>query len=198
MSERSVEFIIDPKSARAFFVKKGQRLQIIDVEGKQVGDFIAYNSDNPREKLSQSRTRAFPMRVDLRIGDKLYSDRDNPMFTLSKDTCGRHDLIWQPCSRWVYQNRFAVDQDGCTELLAKALVDFGFDQIDPVDPFNVFMNTLVHPDGRIEILESASKPGDVVELTAEMNCLCALSTCPNEYGPTNGGRITSLEVKILG
>ena len=191
-----VVFIIAPKTARAFFVKKGQRLRIIDVEGKQVGDFIAYNSDNIREKLSQSRTRAFPTRIDLRIGDKLYSDRDNPMFTLSEDTCGRHDLIWQPCSKWVYKNRFGVDQDGCTELLAKALADFGFPHLDPVDPFNVFMNTTVHPDGKIEILESVSRPGDMVELFAEMNCLCVLSTCPNEYGPTNGGNITPLQVNI--
>jgi uncharacterized protein len=198
MNRGAVEFIIAPRTARAFFVKKGQRLRIIDMEGKQVGDFIAYNSETLREKLSQARTRAFPMRIDLRVGDKLYSDRDNPMFTLSEDTCGRHDLIWQSCSRWVYKHRFGVDQDGCTELLAKALADFGFPQIDPVDPFNVFMNTLVHPDGRIEILESVSRLEDMVELTAEMNCLCALSTCPNEYGPTNGGRITSLQVKILG
>jgi len=136
------------------------------------------------------------MRIDLRIGDKIYSDRDRPMLTLTQDTCGRHDLMWQPCSGWVYKNRFGADQKGCTELLAEALAAFGYPQLDPVDPFNVFMNTKVHPDGRMEILESISKPGDYVELTAEMNCLCVLSTCPNEYAPTNGYRVTPLRVTI--
>lgn len=119
------------------------------------------------------------------------------MFTITEDTCGVHDLMWQACSRWVYKNRFGVDQDGCAELLAKALVDFGFPQLDPVDPFNIFMNTKVFQDGSMEILESVSRPGDFIELLSEMNSLCVLSTCPNEFGPTNGGRITPLEVMIF-
>jgi len=193
----TLHFIISPKTAKAFLVKRNQRLRIVDIEGKQVGDFIAYNSDDLREKLSQSRTRAFPKKLKLKIGDKIYSDRDHPMFTITEDTCGVHDLMWQACSRWVYKNRFGVDQDGCAELLAKALVDFGFPQLDPVDPFNIFMNTKVFQDGSMEILESVSRPGDFIELLSEMNSLCVLSTCPNEFGPTNGGRITPLEVMIF-
>lgn len=196
MGNIALDFIIAPKTAKSFFIKKGQRLRIIDVEGKQVGDFIAYNAENTREKLSQSRTRAYPKRLYLKVGDKIYSDKDNPMFTIAEDTCGVHDLIWEPCTRWVYKNRFGADRDGCTELLAKALIDFGFPQLDPVDPFNVFMNTKIESDGRFDIIEPVSKPGDYIELIAEMNCLCALSTCPEEFGPTNGGKTTPLRVII--
>ncbi len=196
MGKTILDLTLSPKTSKAFFVKKGQRLRIIDVEGKQVGDFIAYNADYLREKLSQARTRAFPMSLILNVGNKLYSDKDNPMFTVLEDTCGVHDLLWQPCSRWVYKNRFGVDQDGCTELLASALLEAGFPELDPVDPFNVFMNTRLHPDGRLEIVEPVSKPGDYVELLAEMNCLCALSTCPNEFAPTNGWKVTPLRVII--
>lgn len=196
MGKVTFDFIIAPKTAKAFFIKKGQRLRIIDVEGKQVGDFIAYNSEDPREKLSQSRTRAYPKRLWLKVGDKIYSDKDNPMFTVAEDTCGVHDLIWEPCTRWVYKNRFGADRDGCAELLAKALIDFGFPHLDPVDPFNVFMNTKVHQDGRIEIVEPVSKPGDYIELISDMNSLCVLSTCPEEFGPTNGGKTTPLRIII--
>ncbi len=196
MEKVVLDFVIPPKAAKAFSIKKGGRLRITDVEGKQVGDFIAYNSDQTREKLSQSRTRAYPKRLSLKVGDKIYSDRDNPMFTISEDTCGIHDLIWESCTRWVYKNRFGVEQDGCTELLARALAEFGFPQLDPVDPFNVFMNTKVHPDGTLEILEPVSKPRDYIELVAEMNSLCVLSTCPNEFGPCCGGKITPLRIVI--
>lgn len=192
----TADFIIAPKTAHAFFIKRGARVRITDVEGKQVGDFIAYNFDNIREKLSQSRTRAYPKKLFLQVGDKLYSDRDNPMFTVAELTCGVHDLIWEPCTRWVYKNRFGVERDGCTELLARALIDFGFPQLDPVDPFNVFMNTRIHSDGRLEIIEPVSKPGDYIELICEMNSVCALSTCPEEFGPTNGGKTTPLRVQI--
>jgi len=198
MGQQALDFIIAPKTAKAFFVRRGQRLRIIDVEGKQVGDFIAYNSDNLREKLSQSRTRAYPKRLNLQIGDKIYSDKDNPMFTIVEDTCGIHDLIWEPCTRWVYKNRFGVDQDGCAELLTRALIDLGFPQLDPVDPFNVFMNTKVYSDGTLEIIEPVSMPGDYIELNSEIDSLCALSTCPNEFGPTNGGRVTPLRVIVSG
>ncbi len=80
--------------------------------------------------------------------------------------------------------------------MAKALFEFGFPQLDPVDPFNVFMNTRIHPDGGFEIVEPVSKAGDYIELLAEMDALCVLSTCPNELGPTNGGKVTPLQVII--
>ena len=198
MENHSRKFTITPKTARAFLVNKGQRLRMTDVAGKQVGDFIAYNADNPGEKLSQARTRAFPKNLYATKGSSIYSDKDNTMFTIVEDTCGTHDLIWQPCSKWVYKNRFGVDQDGCAELLAGALKDFGYPQVDVVDPFNLFMKTLIHPNGELEIVEPDSRAGDFIELLAEMDCLCALSTCPNEYMPTNGWKITPLEVEITG
>jgi uncharacterized protein YcgI (DUF1989 family) len=196
MTEYEQEFTIAPKTARAFVVNRGQRLRMTDVEGKQVGDFVAYNLDNLREKFSQARTRAFPKNLYATKGSHIYSDKDNIMFTIVEDTCGTHDLIWQPCSKWVYKNRFGVDQEGCAELLAGALADYGYPQIDVVDPFNIFMKTLIHPKGELEIVEPDSKPGDYIEFSAEMNCLCALSTCPNEYMPTNGWKITPIRVEI--
>jgi uncharacterized protein len=198
MANNSRKFTIAPKTATAFLVKKGQHLRVTDVGGKQVGDFIAYNADNLREKLSQARTRAFPKNLYATTGSTLYSDRDNPMFIITEDTCGTHDLIWQPCSRWVYKNRFDVEQDGCAELLAGALKAFGYPHVDVVDPFNMFMKTLIHPNGELEIVEPDSRAGDFIELSAEMNCLCVLSTCPNEYMPTNGWKITPLKVEIEG
>ncbi len=42
--------------AKAFEMRKSQFLTIIDVEGQQVGDFVAFNKSDLNEKLSPVHT----------------------------------------------------------------------------------------------------------------------------------------------
>ena len=38
--------------ARSFEAKKGQKIKVIDVEGKQVSDFMAFNKDDLKDRKS--------------------------------------------------------------------------------------------------------------------------------------------------
>jgi hypothetical protein len=51
---------------------------------------------------------------------------------------------------------------------------------------NFFMRVPVGPDGAAAIAESRSKPGDHVDLRAEMPVLAVLSNCPEELNPATG------------
>ncbi len=61
-----------------------------------------------------------------------------------------------------------------------------------IEPFNIFMNAPVKPDGSIAIIEPESKPGDYIELKAEMDCIIAITNCPQERNPCNAYKVTSL------
>ena len=90
---------VKPGEAYAVEVKSGQLIQITDVSGKQVADFVAFNSDNRAEHLSVSATRTVSSSIMLQQGMQLVSNRRAPMFELVEDTVGRHDMLLALCDR---------------------------------------------------------------------------------------------------
>jgi len=186
---------IPSASAVAFVVDRGQIIRVVDVLGQQVGDFIAFNKSYLQEKFSSGRTRSENGKIRIGVGDKLYSNLCNVMFTITQDTCGIHDLLYPPCNRWVFENRYKVPpHDGCQENLTKALSAWEIGQFDIPDPFNIFEHSVVDIDGRLRILEPVSKPGSHIELRAEMDCLVGISACAVDVGTTNAGKCKPLQV----
>ena len=70
---------IAPQSGTAFRLKKGQRLRVIDPEGQQVGDLVAFNAHDLDEYISSGRSIDYASKMFLSTGDLLYSNRSNPM-----------------------------------------------------------------------------------------------------------------------
>ena len=62
----------------------------------------------------------------------------------------------------------------------------GLTKRDIVSNINFFMNVPVEPDGTLAIVDGVSKPGDYVEIQAEMDILCVISNCPQVNNPCNG------------
>jgi uncharacterized protein YcgI (DUF1989 family) len=123
------------------------------------------------------------------------------MATVVEDTPvvkGRHDLFGRMCNRGMYEMYGAEPQDGCFELLQRVLGPLGIAPEEIPDPLGVFMHTVPDPDTRVmTIQEPVSRPGDVFAFRAEVDLLCAMSTCPMDVlAPTNGYRITPLRVQV--
>jgi len=53
----SREFVIPAGHARMWRMRAGERVTILQMEGYQVGDLIAFNATDPTEFLSPSHTR---------------------------------------------------------------------------------------------------------------------------------------------
>ena len=56
MSPARLSFTIPPREGRAFELEKGEKMRVIDSEGKQVADFLAFNARELREHLSTGVT----------------------------------------------------------------------------------------------------------------------------------------------
>lgn len=203
------EEIIPPKRGLAVEVKDGQHLRIIDLEGKQVVDTAVFNLHNPREKLSTSfsRMRKLPRAGQyqpgdiLMEGDILKSTLCRPMMTIVKETAepkGVHDCHGRFCNRWLYEVLGHDSRDGCAEILAKAVAPYGILPEDLPDTLDINMN-MPHIPGehRWEIKEPVSRPGDYIEFRAEMDCLVAMSNCPEDvFSPCNAYHCTPVKVEI--
>ena len=190
--------VIEPKTATAFEVAAGQTIRVVDLDGGQVADLVAFAADSPRsERLSQSCTRVNNWRMRPQVGDQLFSNRNRVMLTVVGDSLGIHDLLFPPCSRFVYDVLLAgTPQDGCVEMLARALAPHGIERDSVTDPLNVFMNARITPDGGIEIEKTPSRQGDVLELRAEIDLVIGVSACPDDRTDCNNGRCTRIGVEL--
>ena len=186
--------IIEPRGRYARYVYEGQVIRIVDLEGQQVPDFLCFNRANPVEKLSVNNTLLLNKTIYITTGHRLYSTHCNPMFSITADTCGRHDLICGSCSEYSNAVRYGVrGTPNCRSNFIEALAPYGMAEAEIPYSFNIFMNAPVAQDGTIEIAEPLSKPGDYIDLCADMDCLVAISNCPQERNPCNAFRPSALE-----
>jgi uncharacterized protein YcgI (DUF1989 family) len=165
---------------------RGEHLRIIDLEGGQTGDLMAFSQDG-RERLSNGRTFDYGGKIYLSTGDVLWSDRSSPMLTIVEDGVGRHDFLYSPCSLEMYRIQYGVTDyhANCHDNLLSALREFGIEPDYLPTAFNFFMNVEVLPDGRLKFAPPRCRAGDSLVLRAEMDLAIALSACP--ASGCNGG-----------
>ena len=145
--------IVPPMSAKAFSVSTGQTVRVIDIDGRQPGDFVAFKADDFAVSVSQARSRVENQRVTVTQGHSLWTNRFPPeiIFTIVQDTHGAHDLLYTPCCRYALETRFGVSRDGCLEQLVKALEPWGVKPHEVPDPLNLFFDVAVDDVGGMEI-----------------------------------------------
>jgi hypothetical protein len=169
-------------------MKKGQTLRVLNTHGSQVVDFWAFNAEDLAEPMSMEHTRVHLYRIIPQVGDSLTTNKRRPILTITKDTSpGIHDTLIASCDIYRYEQLGAVGyHDNCTDNLGMALKEIGLERIIHPAPFNLFMNIPVVDGNNVEFEPAASKPGDYIEFRAEMDCVVAFSTCPQDMVPING------------
>ncbi|MEY2500303.1 MAG: uncharacterized protein QOI07_637 [Verrucomicrobiota bacterium] len=184
------------QTGTAFELAKGQQLRVIDPEGEQVADFIAFNRSDKSEWLSSGRSIDYANRIYLTKGDVLYSNRSRPMLTIAEDDVGRHDFLLTPCSpetfQIIYKNHAA--HPSCFANLATHLTAFGIAPDSIPTTFNIFMNVEIDANGELKILPPRSKAGDSILLRAEMDLIVGLTACSAEM--SNNYRFKPIDFEI--
>jgi uncharacterized protein YcgI (DUF1989 family) len=172
--------VIPPRSGASLKLAKGQVLTVIDPEGEQVSDLIAYNAHDTEEYISSGRSIDYASRIFLTTGDILYSNRSNPMLTIVRDDVGRHDFSLTPCSKEMFRIIYKDEHPhhGCQGNLERAMAPHGVSPDRIPIAFNVFMNVDVNSKtGEIKVLPPLSRVGDSTSFRAEMDLIVALTAC---------------------
>jgi urea carboxylase-associated protein 1 len=187
--------LIAPGGHYAGLVGKGERLRIIDLEGRQAVDFLCYDQHETQDRYNAANTIKFNRSIYIGKGSRLYSDRANVLMTVEGDTVGFHDTIGGCCSAEANYLRYGIkDTANCRNNFIAALQPYGMDQRDIPANLNFFMYVPVREDGSTEILEGRSNAGDYVDLAAERDVLVAISNCPQLYNPCNGWNPTPIRL----
>lgn len=179
-------------------VKEGQVLRLVDLEGQQAIDFLCFNADDHDERYHAPNTIKVPRNIFLGKGSILRSTLARPMMTIIEDTCGKHDTIFGCCSFEVDDVRYGKHNTQCCQRnFETELARHGLGKEHVVPNANFFMYVPVADDGSAEIVDGLSKPGDYVDLRADMNTLAVLSNCPEELNPAVGSGPTPVRVVVF-
>jgi uncharacterized protein YcgI (DUF1989 family) len=191
---------IPARSGRAVALKAGQSLKVINTHGHQVVDTWAFNAHDLNEFMSMEHMRAFINRIRPKPGDKLATNKRRPILTLVEDTSpGIHDTFIAACDIYRFQGLGCTEyHDNCADNLRAGMAALGLTPPEVPSPLNLWMNIPINGDGSIDWKEPVSKPGDYVVLKAEMDCIVAMSACPQDIVCINAGAPVEAHYQVLG
>lgn len=189
---------IAPRSGVAFELARGQRLRVIDPEGEQVADLLAYNRHDVGEALSSGRSLDYASCIYLTTGHSLYSNRSDVLLKIVEDTVGRHDFLLTPCSAEMFRILYGDGEPhrGCFGNLAAALAPYGVVPDAISTAFNIFMNVPVDAQtGRLRVDPPLSRAGDHIVFEASMDLVIGLTAC--SAGQSNNFRYKPIHYEVL-
>lgn len=203
LGEVREEFTVTRGTGVAYEVRRGEFVQVIDVEGQQCSDFMAFRAQELERGeewlIDSTATRSMVRRAYPGPGllDKFF-DRDmRPMLAVVQDTCGRHDTFGLACTARGYAERGFPGHVNCSDNMSDALSPFGVARRAAWPAINFFWNTWVDPHSySLMTAESHSRPGDYVAMRAMEDLVCVSTACPDDLDPINGWNPTDVHVRI--
>lgn len=176
-------------------VKKGHYICVLDVKGGQCADFWAINRYDLDHYLSPPHCWIDWLRIQPRIGDKLVTNRRDPILTMVSDDVGWHDMLVPSCDSKRYELHFGVKEHrNCVDNFKEAMSRYGWGEKTVPQPFNIFMNTFIEPDGKLVIRVPTSEAGDRVIMLAEMDIIATASSCPMDLNETGVRGVSEIEL----
>lgn len=196
-----LDYLIPAKAGLSLEVGEGDMLRIIDEQGQQVADFVAFNRANTKEHISATQTNKLSAHLNLKEKDFLYSTDCRKMFLITKITnpSVHYNFIFSPCGDADNAIRFPDKPKGetCLGILKNVLMKYNLDWRDMLEPFSIGLNLEVKKDWTIKTKIPLSKAGDFIELQAMMPCIVGITACPQDRNLCNGGKLKPIRVQLF-
>jgi uncharacterized protein YcgI (DUF1989 family) len=177
--------------------RAGDYVTVIDLEGEQTGDFVAFVADDPEEWLSPVHCREALRSIFVHEGDRLVSNGRRAILEIVHDDVGVHDATIPACDPTRYAVEFGVPgHRNCLENLWGSVREHGVSIERMPEPLNLFQNTPVVGDGRIGLTDPLSRPGQRIVLRPLVDVFGSLSPCPQDIIPGNGLVPTPMRIVV--
>jgi aminomethyltransferase len=202
LAEPRLDFRIDRATAAGYEVAAGEYIQIIDVQGKQCSDFLAFNRPKlergVERGLDATTTRSLTGSAHPQPGlyRKSFDVDMDPLVEVVRDTVGRHDSFSLACNAKYYEDLGYPGHVNCSENFNGQVTPYGVAPRKGWEALNLFYNTAFDDANRLMADEPWSRPGDYVLLRAANDLVCASSACPDDIDPANGWEITDIHVRV--
>jgi glycine cleavage system T protein (aminomethyltransferase) len=202
LAEPRLDFRVDRATALSYEVKAGEYIQVIDVEGRECSDFLAFNrprlEDGVERGLDPTVTRTLMGNAYPQPGlyGKFYDQDMVPLVEVVRDTVGRHDTFALACTSKYYEDMGYFGHTNCTDNFNRQLDSYAIAARKGWPALNFFFNTAFTAENILVVDEPWSRPGDYVLLRALTDLVCASSACPDDIDPANAWDPTDIHVRV--
>src|ERR671930_1226360 len=202
LAEPRLDFRIDKASALSYEVREGEYIQVIDVQGRQCSDFLAFHRAKLERGLERgldgvtTRTLMGNAYPSPGLQGKFYDVDMDPLVEVVRDTVGRHDTFALACTPKYYEDMGYPGHISCTENFNREVTPYGIAERKGWEALNFFYNTGFDASNVLFFDEPWSRPGDYVLLRAMTDLVCASSACPDDIDPANGWELTDVHVRV--
>lgn len=196
------EVRVNACTAEGFTVKAGEYIQIIDVNGQQCSDFVAYDQAALREGIevpicpTTTRTLMAQSYPQPGLHNKYYNGDMETMVELIQDTIGRHDTFNLACSAKYYDDIGYPGHVNCSDNLNEALAQYAIKPKKSWPAVNYFFNTGYDEHNFGTSDQPWSRAGDYVLLQAAKDLVCGVTACPDDTSNANNWQPTDIHVRI--
>ena len=195
---------IQPGEARAYEVRAGQFIQILDVQGRECSDYQAFSLralDAGLERdIDPTTTRSLmgTLYPTPGIFSKYWTVDQEPLIEIVQDTCGRHDTFGLACTARYYEDLGYPGHVNCSDNINGELQERGIGPRAGWPAINFFFNTMLDDANALAMDAPWSRPGDYVLLKALTDLVCVSTACPCDVDPANGWHPTDIQVRVYG
>jgi aminomethyltransferase len=202
LAEPRLDFQVDRASARAYEVKAGEYIQVIDVRGRQCSDFLAFHAghlqDGVERGLDAAATRSLTGRGYPQPGlySKFFTVDLEPLVEVVRDTVGRHDTFGLACTSKYYEDMGYFGHVNCSDNFNAELDPYTIAKRRGWPAINFFFNTAIDAQNLYLLDEPWSRPGDYVLLRATTDVVCLSSACPDDVDAANAWNPTEVHVRV--
>jgi urea carboxylase-associated protein 2 len=164
-------------------LKRGEALRIVDDFGRASVSMIGWREEDTSERVNCADTVKVQWSAAISKGRVLLSDMGRVFLSLIEDTSGAHDLLVGGSTPASTRVAFGATTRNTQEnfLAAAAKVGLGLRDIPPCVTF--FAPVSLDDNGRFLWVSGRKRPGDFVDLRAEMNLVLVLSNCAHPLDP---------------
>ncbi len=201
LADPVLDLRVKSATAQAYFVKAGDYIQILDVDGRQCTDFQCFSA----RKLDKGIEHALDVTTSRTLMGHAYSmpglhakyyDQDLlPLIEVVQDTVGRHDAFAMACAAKYYDDIGYPGHANCSDNFNAVLAPHGIGARPGWMAVNLFFNTNIDAHGVLVADEPWSRPGDYVLFRALTDLICVSSACPDDTSPANGWYLSDIHVR---
>jgi len=190
---------IPARRGAATRLRTGQSITIVNTHGGQVVDMWAFSADDPSEHMSMPHSVVTLSRIKPAVGNVLVSNLRKPVLRLTEDASpGVHCMLFAACDPARYRLLGCTDyHDNCADNLRQVVTPLDVPLPYIPTPLNLFMNTKFDEHSIMRVEPPQAKAGDSVTFEAQIDCIVALSACPQDLVPVNANDCTPKAVAYL-
>ena len=164
-------------------LRRGEALRIVDDTGRSSVSLIGWREEDTSERINCADTVKVQWSAAIGKGRVILSDMGRVFVSLIEDTSGAHDLLVGGSTPASALAAFGTATRNTQENFLAAASKIGLDVRDISPCVTFFAPVSLDEAGRFRWREGRKRPGDFVDLRAEMNIIIVASNCPHPLDP---------------